>query len=133
MYLLDTNTIIYFFKGVGDVATNLFKHSPKDIFVPAIVIYELEVGISKSNAPQKRKEQLDKLLSSINIINFTTKEAKCSADIRAILEAKGAPIGPIDTLIAGCAKANNLTLVTHNTKEFKRVDGLSIEDWMGKL
>lgn len=129
MYLLDTNSIIYFFKGLGNISDNLFKHSPKDIYVPSVVIYELEVGIAKSISPQKRKKQLDKLLLAINIIDFSSKEAKISAEIRASLESKGIPIGPLDTLIAGCAKANNLTLVTHNTKEFNRVDGLSVADW----
>lgn len=129
MYILDTNSVIYFFKGIGEIATNLFKHSPKDIFIPSIVIYELEVGIAKSNNPAKRKEQLDKLLSNINILNFTPKEAKASANIRATLESKGTPIGPLDTLIAGCAKANNLILVTHNTKEFNRVEGIEVVDW----
>ena len=129
MYLLDTNSIIYFFKGLAQVSNNLFLHSPKEIFIPSIVLYELEVGIAKSNNPDKRKKQLNLLLEQIQIIDFGTKEAKESASIRATLEMKGTPIGPIDTLIAGCAKANNLTLVTHNIKEFERVDKLTIVDW----
>jgi len=112
MYLLDTNTIIYFL-----------------IYVPSIVIYELEVGIAKSSDSTKRKRQLKKLLSQINIIDFSHKEARTSAAIRAKLEKLGTPIGPIDTLIAGCALANNLTLVTRNVKEFKRVDGLNVQNW----
>ncbi|MEA1920420.1 MAG: type II toxin-antitoxin system VapC family toxin [Campylobacterota bacterium] len=129
MYLLDTNSIVYFFKGMGEVSKNLFSHSPKDIFIPSIVLYELEVGIAKSNNSKKRKEQLSLLLEEIQIIDFCEKEAKESAIIRAALEKLGTPIGPMDTLIAGCAKANNLTLVTNNTKEFKRVDDLIIVDW----
>ncbi len=129
MYMLDTNTLIYFFKGMGDVATNLFAHSPKDIYISSVVIYELQVGIAKSNDPKKREEQLATLLEQINIAGFGTREAKISALIRADLEAQGIPIGPIDTLIAGTAKANNLTLVTRNTKEFMRVEGLNVEDW----
>lgn len=129
MYLLDTNTVIYFFKGLGDISKNLFNVSPKDIFIPSIVVYELEVGIAKSNDSQKRQEQLKKLLSQINIINFTQTEAVQSAKIRADLEKKGTPIGSIDILIAGCAKANNLILVTRNTKEFQRVENLNIVDW----
>jgi len=129
MFLLDTNTLIYFFKGVGNVAKNLFSHSPKDIFIPSIVVYELQVGIAKSNSPQKREKQLDTLLEQVNIVSFGRKEAKVSATIRAKLEKKGTPIGAIDILIAGSAKAHNLTLVTHNIKEFKRVDGLILEDW----
>lgn len=129
MYLLDTNTLIYFFKGKGDVAKNMFILSPSDIYIPSIVIYELEVGIEKSTNSQKRQQQLKQLLSNVNIIDFTTKEATQSANIRATLESIGKPIGPMDTLIAGCAKAHNLTLVTHNTKEFQRVEGLKLQDW----
>jgi tRNA(fMet)-specific endonuclease VapC len=129
MFILDTNTLIYFFKGMGRVEENLFAHSPKDIFIPSIVIYELQVGIAKSNNPKKREAQLNTILQQINIITFGEKEAKTSALIRAELEKKGTPIGPIDVLIAGSAKAHNLTLVTHNTKEFKRVNGLNLEDW----
>ena len=129
MYLLDTNTVIYFFKGLGDVAKNLFEKSPQEIFIPSIVIYELEVGIAKSNNSKQREEQLLKLLSHVQIVDFSTNEAKESASIRAILEKNGTPIGPIDTLIAGCAKANNLTLVTRNIDEFKRVDGLLFQNW----
>ena len=129
MYLLDTNSVIYFFKGMGEVSKNLFSHSPKDIFIPSIVLYELEVGIAKSNDSKKRKEQLDLLLEQVQVIDFCQKEAKESASIRATLEKLGTPIGPMDILIAGCAKANNLTLVTNNTKEFKRVKNLIIVDW----
>lgn len=129
MYLLDTNTIIYFFKGMGNISKNLFNISPKDIFIPSIVVYELEVGIAKSNDSQKRQEQLKRLLSQINIMDFTQKEAVQGAKIRADLEKKGTPIGSIDVLIAGCAKANNLVLVSRNTKEFQRVENLQIVDW----
>jgi len=127
--MLDTNTLIYFFKGMGEVKENLFSHSPKDIFIPSIVIYELQVGIAKSNNPQKREKQLATLLEQVNIIEFGEREAKASALIRADLEKKGTSIGPMDILIAGSAKAHNLTLVTRNTREFMRVEGLGLEDW----
>jgi len=114
---------------MGSVAQRLFECSPRDIFIPSIVIYELRVGIAKSNNPSKREQQLATLLEQINIIDFGEKEAKASATIRADLEKQGTPIGAIDVLIAGCAKAHNLTLVTHNTREFKRVEGLNLGDW----
>ena len=65
----------------------------------------------------------------MNVIEFGEREAKVSALIRADLEKKGTPIGPMDILIAGSTKAHNLTLVTHNTKEFMRVEGLALKDW----
>jgi tRNA(fMet)-specific endonuclease VapC len=129
MFMLDTNTLIYFFKGMGKVEENLFSHSPRDIFIPSLVIYELQVGIAKSNNPQKREKQLATLLEQVNVIPFEEREAKTSALIRADLEKKGTPIGPLDILIAGSAKAHNLTLVTHNTREFMRVEGLTLRDW----
>ncbi len=129
MYLLDTNTVIYFFKGLGNVAEKLLSRSPQEIAIPSITLYELEVGIAKSNNPQKRKQQLNSFLSYIEVFSFTSKEAKVAASIRAQLEKVGTPIGAYDTLIAGIALSSNSTLVTHNTKEFKRVQSLIIEDW----
>lgn len=129
MYVLDTNTLIYFFKGMGSVADNLLSKKPADIGIPAIVLYELELGIAKSAAPKKRAMQLDKLIDTVQILEFSTPEAKASAQIRATLEKQGTPIGPYDTLIAGTALANQGTLVTHNTGEFKRIKKLAVEDW----
>lgn len=114
---------------MGNVAENLFRHSPQDIAIPSIVVYELYVGIAKSNAPEKRTEQLHELLQHVKIIDFTDQEAKAAADIRAELEKLGMPIGPVDTLIAGCVKANHATLITHNTKEFSRIKELPVKDW----
>ncbi len=129
MYVLDTNTIIYFFKGVGSVAVSLFSKSPKEIGIPSVVLYELEVGIAKSSSPKKRMKQLEDLTSIVNILNFTEKEAKITAMIRSNLEKRGIPIGPFDTLIAGTALARQGILVTHNRKEFNRIKNLQIEDW----
>ncbi|MEA2084529.1 MAG: type II toxin-antitoxin system VapC family toxin [Thermodesulfobacteriota bacterium] len=129
MYILDTNTLIYFFKGIGNIASILLSKSPKDISIPSIALYELEVGIAKSTKPNKRRKQLELLISRISISSFGIKEAEVAAMIRANLETKGTPIGPYDTLIAGTALSANATLITHNTKEFERVNGLNIEDW----
>lgn len=130
MYLLDTNILIYFFKGFGNVAEILLSKSPKDIAIASITLYELEVGIAKSNNSRKRKKQLESFISCINILPFTSKEAETSARIRSDLEDQGMPIGPLDNLIAGTALCANSILVTHNTKEFCRVEGLIIEDWL---
>jgi len=129
MYVPDTNTLIYFFKGMGSVADNLLSKKPADVGIPAIVLYELELGIAKSAAPKKRAMQLDKLIDTVQILGFSTPEAKASAQIRATLEKQGTPIGPYDTLIAGTALTNQGTLVTHNTGEFKRIKKLAVEDW----
>ena len=128
-YILDTNTLIYFFKGLGRVSDRLLSISPNEIGIPTVVLYELEVGIGKSSTPKKRKAQLAEFISLINVKPFGYEEAKCAADIRVKLEKKGIPIGPYDILIAASALASKWTLVTHNTKEFARIKGLSLEDW----
>lgn len=129
MYVLDTNTLIYFFKGQGQVAQNLANVSAQEISVPTIVLFELQVGIAKSTSPAKRTQQLQQLLSRVNLVSFDQDAALAAAKIRAELEQKGTPIGQIDVLIAGTAKALQATLVTHNVNEFSRVSGLAIVDW----
>ena len=129
MWVLDTNTLIDFFKGQGGVAKHLLEHSPRDIAIPGIVLYELEMGIAKSTSPKKRKQQLNNLLAVIRLLPFDRKEAAASAIIRSTLKKNGTPIGPYDVLIAGTALAHRATLVTRNQREFSRVDGLVLEDW----
>jgi tRNA(fMet)-specific endonuclease VapC len=129
MYVLDTNTLIYFFKGKGSVAERLLREAPEDIAIPAVVIFELRTGIAKSSSQKKRTEQLSALMNTVKILPFSTKEAQSSATIRAQLEKKGTPIGPYDVLIAGTAVAHQGTLVSHNLSEFKRIKNLKTEDW----
>ncbi|MCW6053507.1 type II toxin-antitoxin system VapC family toxin [Lyngbya sp. CCAP 1446/10] len=129
MYILDTNTLIYYFKGQGQVAQNLVNIPPQEIGISTIVLFELQVGIAKSTSPAKRTEQLQQLLSRVNLVPFDRDSAVAAATIRAQLEQQGTPIGPIDVLIAGTALAFQATLVTHNVKEFSRVAGLAIADW----
>lgn len=129
MYALDSNSVIYFFKGVGKIAENLLRTPPREIALPAVVLYELETGIAKSSSPDRRRAQLDEIVSLVTVLPFGPAEARASARIRAGLEKRGAPIGPIDTLIAGTALSHGATLVTHNVDEFGRVEGLALVDW----
>jgi len=128
-YILDTNTLIYFFKGMGKVAPKLLAQAPGDVLLSAVVLYELETGIAKSQAPVKRRAQLNELLRVIQVIPFDTKAARIAADVRADLEQQGRMIGPIDNLIAATAMASGAILVTRNTNEFSRVPGLLVENW----
>jgi len=129
MWVLDTNTLIYFFKGEGQVASKLLARAPKDIGIPAVVLYELQVGIAKSSAPDKRTRQLAELTSVVQIVPFHQREANAAAELRAALERGGRPIGPYDTLIAGTALAHGAILVSRNTREFDRIEALRVEDW----
>jgi tRNA(fMet)-specific endonuclease VapC len=129
MFVLDTNTLIYFFKGQGRVAENFLQQSPQDIGVPTVVLYELQVGIGKSTSPAKRIEQLNELLSIVNVLPFDQAEAKMAAHILVALENKGEPSGAYDVLIAAPALANRGVLVTRNASEFSRIENLSLVDW----
>lgn len=129
MFVLDTNTLIYFFKDMGNVSVNLLQTAPKDVAIPSIVVFELEVGIAKSTSPQKRQEQLAEFISAVAVLPFGLQEAKRAAEIRVELAKSGTPIGPYDILIAATASANQATLVTHNTKEFSRIGVLEVMDW----
>ena len=129
IFALDTNTLIYFFKGIGQVGEHLLNTPPSDIAIPAVVLYELEVGIAKSSSSERRREELNELTKDLSLLPFGRAEASAAAAVRAVLERLGKPIGPMDTLIAGTALANHATLVTHNTREFGRVPNLEIIDW----
>jgi tRNA(fMet)-specific endonuclease VapC len=103
MFLLDTNTLIYFFKGQGRVAERLLATSPA------------EVAMRSSR--------------SCRFFRSTTPPAQAAAMVRAELERRGRPIGPLDNLIAGTALAHRATLVTRNTREFSRLPNLAVMDW----
>ena len=129
MFILDTNTLIYFFKGIGNVSQNLLSKPPRDIGIPTIVLFELEVGIAKSGSPRKRMKQLQDLMETVHILSFGPSEARAAATIRVQLERKGTIIGPYDVLISGTALAQHAVLVTHNIREFDRIPRLQVEDW----
>jgi tRNA(fMet)-specific endonuclease VapC len=129
MYVLDTNCLIYFFKGMGQVAQRILDTPPASLAIPSPALYELEVGIAKSSSPERRRRQLKQLLTLVPVLPFAASEASVAARIRADLEQAGTPIGVLDTLIAGIAVRHGAVLVTHNLKEFRRIDGLALEDW----
>lgn len=130
MYILDTDTILHYFRNSGNIRQTLTRKTASDLYLPVIVLYELETGIAKANlATSKKKTFISALRATLGLIAFNEREALESARIRAELERRGTPIGPYDILIAGTAMAHDATLVTHNTREFNRVKGLQLEDW----
>ena len=129
LHFLDTNTVIYFFRGEGKVSERLLAMRPKAIALSSIVVYELYLGIAKSSSPNKRRSQLKTLLDVVNFFPFSHDEAHSAAEIRADLEKKGTPIGPYDVLIAAVAKTHGGVLVTRNQREFSRIADLKLEDW----
>jgi len=129
MYALDTNSVSYFLKGRGRVAQHLLAQPPANVGLPSVVLYELEYGAARSQAPADLKARLDALLRFLRVLPFGEAEARAAARIRARLEGEGKPIGPLDVLVAATALEQQAVLVTHNTREFRRVTGLRVEDW----
>ena len=131
MYLLDTNICIYIIKKKPVSALKTLKKKlKKDIYISSITIAELEYGIAKSQFPEKNKIALIEFLSIFNLLPFDDNDAVNFGIIKTDLEKKGKIIGPMDMLLASQAKTKQLILVTNNLKEFQRVEGLMVENWV---
>jgi tRNA(fMet)-specific endonuclease VapC len=127
-YLLDANAIIALLNGTtSPIARRVRRHAPRDFGVSAVVIHELYYGAFTSQRVEHNVARVDAL--QFSVLEFDEEDARQAGQIRAHLASKGTPIGPYDVLIAGQARARDLTLVTHNTSEFRRVPGLKVEDW----
>jgi tRNA(fMet)-specific endonuclease VapC len=129
-YLLDTNICIYLIKKRPSTVLERFRqHSPQDVAISAITLFELQYGIEKSQYRHRSEVALAKFLLPLNLIDIDRSAAIEAAAIRAKLEKNGMPMGPYDLLIAGLARSRAMTLVTNNTKEFGRIVGLHLENW----
>jgi tRNA(fMet)-specific endonuclease VapC len=129
-YLLDSNACVIYLNGRSERLRQRLNATPAaEIFVCAIVKGELFYGSKRSNNPTKSLQIQQEFLSQFVSLPFDDAAAEVYGDIRAALAQAGTPIGPNDLQIAAIALASDLTLVTHNTKEFSRVQGLQLEDW----
>ena len=130
-YLLDTNICIYLIKERPiEVLERFRQYLPQDVAIYSITLFELEYGVEKSQYRQRSEDALAKFLLPLNLINFDSSSSFEAAKIRVQLEKKGRPIGPYDLLIAGLARSRDMILVTNNTREFERVNGLNLENWV---
>ena len=129
-YLLDTNICIYLIKKRPPGVLERFRqHSPKDVAISIITLFELQYGVEKSQYPKRSKDALAKFLLPLNLIPLDRSSAIEAAIIRVQLEKKGMAMGPYDLLIAGLARSRDMTLVTNNIKEFGRIGKLKVQDW----
>ena len=130
MYFLDTNICAFILnEKFPHLNKRYFEIAKEKIKIPSVVLFELYYGAEKS---QKREQNLDKIqifISEIEIVHFDAKAAEIAGKIRADLERAGQIIGGNDLMIAATALANRGIVVTNNSREFSRVNGLSIEDW----
>jgi len=129
-YLLDTNTCIELLRQPdSEIARRLLQTDPAEITLCAVVKAELLYGAERSQHRDANLKLLEEFFAQFISLPFDDNAAEAYGRIRAQLAAAGAVIGPNDLMIASIALAHNLVLVTHNTREFSRVEGLQIEDW----
>lgn len=129
-YMLATNICIYAIKKKPmQVLERMHDHLDEGLGISAITLAELVHGTEKSARPERNRAALLQLLTILEVLPFDDRAAAAYGQICADLQKRGTPIGTMDMLIAGHAKAEGLVLVTNNVREFERVWGLDIENW----
>lgn len=126
-YSLDTNAVIGLMKGKPALRDRVRGLAAGEAVMSAVVLHELVWGAYKSDRVEKNLERIRRL--NLPVVDFGDEDAHAAGQIRAQLNRRGTPIGPYDLLIAGQALARGLTVVTRNVGEFRRVEGLQVEEW----
>jgi tRNA(fMet)-specific endonuclease VapC len=127
IYLLDTNAVIAALKGHPGMLAAIRAQRPQDVRISSIVAHELYYGAFRAQRVAENLARVDAL--QFGVVEFDRDDARSAGAVRAALASDGSPIGPYDVLIAGQALSRGLILITRNTREFARVEGLSIENW----
>jgi tRNA(fMet)-specific endonuclease VapC len=128
--LLDTNAVIALLARRSDALLRRVEAAgPGSLAVSSVVMHELYYGAYRSQKVAFNLETLRLLFADLATLDLDREDARVAGEIRADLARLGTPIGPYDVLIAGQARARNLTLITNNTDEFARVPGLQLQDW----
>lgn len=129
-YMLDTNICIYSMKKKPEKVLQRFQAElDNGVCISSITLAELEYGMKHSSDPAKNEQALLRFLAPLSILPFGPAAATEYGEIRAYLQSRGTPIGPLDMLIAGHARAEKLVLVTNNVREFERIPELDIDNW----
>lgn len=128
--LLDTDVCIAIMNRDERTRLHLEQHAPSTLRMSAITLAELRFGIAKSTQPKRAMANLNALLSKVGVVPLDEAATTRYGDLRALLERRGSPIGPLDTLIAAHALSLRWMLATHNVREFRRVPGLAVADWL---
>lgn len=129
-YMLDTNIVIYTMNHRPAAVRKAFEKHYCHIGISSVTLMELYYGAHNSKEPQNNLAIIDGFIARLEVLPYGNKAASHSGQIKATQKRSGQPIGPYDQMIAGHARAEGLILVTNNTKEFIRVDGLMLENWL---
>ena len=130
-FMLDTDSCIALIKRKpGPILRRLTACAPGEAGISAVTLAELRYGVAKSAQREKNGQALDEFLLPLEIADFDEPAAETYGAVRAALERSGTPIGPLDTQIGAHALSLGAALVTHNTREFRRIPGLTVVDWL---
>jgi len=128
-FLLDSDILIYFLKGRGDVVAKVLAHPPEDLVTSRINFTELLYGAYNSAKVEKNLKVITSFLESFDILEFDAQSAAIFAKEKARLKKNGTILADMDLMIASIAIANDLILVSNNTKHFRRIKSLKLENW----
>jgi tRNA(fMet)-specific endonuclease VapC len=129
-YLLDADTLSFLVRRTPKVLERLTRAHPSSLAVSVITLMEIEYGLTREPEKRPRVEAfLRPLMTQTRLLPFLEADGQAAANCRAALDRRGQSIGAYDVLIAGTALARGMTVVTGNTKEYRRIDGLAVEDW----
>ena len=129
-YMLDTNICIFTIKNRPEEVREAFKRNSGQLSISTVTLMELIYGAEKSANPERNLADVEGFAARLEVLPYDTQAAAHSGQLRAELARIGKPIGPYDQMIAGHARAQGLILVTNNLREFERVPGLRVEDWV---
>lgn len=131
-YMLDTNICIYTMKNKPAEVRAAFSQHSGQMCISSVVAMELFYGAEKSVRQKEALTGVESFIARLTVLNFTAEAAAHAAQIRAELQKQGKAIGSYDIMIAGHARSEGLVLVGNNLKEFERVDGLRLENWVNQ-
>ena len=130
-FMLDTDSCIVLIKRKpAKMLEKLTSHVPGDVGLSTVTLAELRYGVAKSTQKETNSRALDEFLLPLEIADFDTNAAVAYGQVRVTLEKAGTPIGPLHTQIGAHAFSLGAILVTHNMREFRRIPGLVVEDWL---
>lgn len=130
-FLLDTNIVIYTMKSRPPEVREKFERHQDQICVSSVTMMELYYGVERSSDTQRNLKVVEGLVARMACIDYDIEAASHTAEIRAQLASAGKPICPYDAMLAGHARSRGLILVTNNQREFERVEGLRLANWVG--
>ncbi len=129
-YMLDTNIVIFTMKNKPQAVREAFTTHYGQMCISSVTYMELVYGAERSSKPEHNLRNLEGFAARMDILPYEDSAAIHTGQIRAELASRGTPIGPYDQMIAGHARSQGLIVVTNNSKEFERVAGLRVEDWV---